>query len=146
VTVIHALLFGLHSGSVIITSLKDILRTEGFKGLYRGLSSTLVALLLLMIFFGPVTWHHQRRPLRPRLGLQNKKGPPGVGRRSLLLRSSQSSVCKERREREGERARENNRFCPNDFLYSLLYPCMLYVHFAPVKHKAQWRRLISSLT
>jgi hypothetical protein len=31
-------------------------------------------------------------------------------------------------------------------LYSLLYPCMLYVYFAPVKHKAQWGRLIPSLT
>jgi hypothetical protein len=84
--------------------------------------------------------------LRLCLGLQNKKDPPGVGRRSLLRRSSQSSVCMKRRERERERARENNRFCPNNFLYSLLYPCMLYVYFAPVKHKAQWRRLISSLT
>lgn len=44
-TIIHAFLFGIHSGSVIVTSLKDILRTEGFKGLYRGLSPTIVALL-----------------------------------------------------------------------------------------------------
>jgi hypothetical protein len=58
---------------------------------------------LLMQFFGPVTWHHQRRPFRPRLGLQNKKSPPGVVRRNLLQRSSQSSVCIERRERERER-------------------------------------------
>jgi hypothetical protein len=75
------------------------------------------------------------------LGLQNKKGPSGVGRRSLRRRSSQSSVYMKRRERE----RENDR-SPKWFLYSLLYPCMLYVHFALVKHKAQWGRLISSLT
>lgn len=32
-------------GSVIVTSLQNIIRTEGFKGLYRGLSPTLAALL-----------------------------------------------------------------------------------------------------
>ncbi|XP_028073272.1 nicotinamide adenine dinucleotide transporter 2, mitochondrial-like isoform X1 [Camellia sinensis] len=32
-------------GSIIITSLQNIIRTEGLKGLYRGLSPTLVALL-----------------------------------------------------------------------------------------------------
>lgn len=32
-------------GSVIVTSLQNIIRTEGFKGLYRGLSPTLTALL-----------------------------------------------------------------------------------------------------
>jgi hypothetical protein len=64
---------------------------------------------VLMQFFGPVTWHHQRRPLRPRLGLQNQKGPPGVGRRGLLRRSSQSSVYIEKREREREREREISR-------------------------------------
>ncbi|KAK2974691.1 hypothetical protein RJ640_021906 [Escallonia rubra] len=32
-------------GSVIVTSLQNIIRTEGLKGLYRGLSPTLVALL-----------------------------------------------------------------------------------------------------
>uniref|UniRef100_A0A2N9FPW9 Mitochondrial carrier protein n=1 Tax=Fagus sylvatica TaxID=28930 RepID=A0A2N9FPW9_FAGSY len=35
----------VHRGSIIVTSLQDILRTEGVKGLYRGLSPTLVALL-----------------------------------------------------------------------------------------------------
>lgn len=43
--VICVFLFGGHSGSIIIASLKDILRTEGFKGMYRGLSPTIVALL-----------------------------------------------------------------------------------------------------
>jgi hypothetical protein len=55
--------------------------------------------------FGPVTWHHQRRPLRPRLGLQNKKDPPEVGRRSLLRRLSQSSVCMKWRERVSSRGK-----------------------------------------
>ncbi|XP_055809666.1 nicotinamide adenine dinucleotide transporter 2, mitochondrial [Solanum dulcamara] len=32
-------------GSVIVTSLQNIIRTEGFRGLYRGLSPTLTALL-----------------------------------------------------------------------------------------------------
>nr|GMD70298.1 nicotinamide adenine dinucleotide transporter 2, mitochondrial isoform X2 [Ipomoea batatas] len=34
-----------HRGSVIITSFQHIVRTDGFRGLYRGLSPTLVALL-----------------------------------------------------------------------------------------------------
>ncbi|XP_027098104.2 nicotinamide adenine dinucleotide transporter 1, chloroplastic-like isoform X1 [Coffea arabica] len=34
-----------HRGSVIITSLQNIVRNEGFRGLYRGLSPTLAALL-----------------------------------------------------------------------------------------------------
>lgn len=37
--------FGQQAGSVIVTSLQNIIRTEGFKGLYRGLSPTLAALL-----------------------------------------------------------------------------------------------------
>lgn len=37
--------FGQQAGSVIVTSLQNILRTEGFRGLYRGLSPTLAALL-----------------------------------------------------------------------------------------------------
>jgi len=36
-------------------------------------------------------------------GLQNKKDPPGVGRRSLLRRSSQSNVYVKRGEEERER-------------------------------------------
>jgi hypothetical protein len=40
--------------------------------------------------------------LRLELGLQNKKGSPGVGRRSLLRRSSQSSVSYGKRARERE--------------------------------------------
>jgi hypothetical protein len=48
------------------------------------------------------------------------------------------------RERERERKRELERIIdPNT---QFLYPCMLYVYFAPVNHKAQRRRLISSLT
>jgi hypothetical protein len=65
-----------------------------------------IASKLLMQFFGPVTWHHQERPLRPCLSLQNKKGLPGVGPRGLLRRSSQSSAYLEKRERERERERE----------------------------------------
>uniref|UniRef100_A0A5B7ANZ7 Uncharacterized protein n=1 Tax=Davidia involucrata TaxID=16924 RepID=A0A5B7ANZ7_DAVIN len=34
-----------HKGSIIITSLQNIIRTEGVKGMYRGLSPTLTALL-----------------------------------------------------------------------------------------------------
>ncbi|GAB2228565.1 hypothetical protein Droror1_Dr00022685 [Drosera rotundifolia] len=34
-----------HKGSVIITSMQHIIRTEGFRGLYRGLSPTILALL-----------------------------------------------------------------------------------------------------
>lgn len=35
----------LSPGSVIITSLQHIIKTEGLKGLYRGLSPTIIALL-----------------------------------------------------------------------------------------------------
>ena len=35
----------VYSGSVIITSLRNIVKTEGLRGLYRGLSPTIVALL-----------------------------------------------------------------------------------------------------
>ncbi|XP_060214787.1 nicotinamide adenine dinucleotide transporter 2, mitochondrial-like isoform X3 [Lycium barbarum] len=38
-------IFWQQTGSVIVTSLQNILRTEGFRGLYRGLSPTLTALL-----------------------------------------------------------------------------------------------------
>ncbi|XP_048318292.2 nicotinamide adenine dinucleotide transporter 1, chloroplastic [Ziziphus jujuba] len=41
---VHGLPSG-HGGSVIITSLQNIIKTEGLRGLYRGLSPTLVALL-----------------------------------------------------------------------------------------------------
>ncbi|KAK7310076.1 hypothetical protein RJT34_07309 [Clitoria ternatea] len=34
-----------HKGSVIITSLQNIVRNEGFRGMYRGLSPTILALL-----------------------------------------------------------------------------------------------------
>lgn len=37
--------FVLYPGSIIITSLQDIMRSEGFRGMYRGLSPTIVALL-----------------------------------------------------------------------------------------------------
>ncbi|KAG5521564.1 hypothetical protein RHGRI_033953 [Rhododendron griersonianum] len=43
-------------GSIIITSLRNIIQTEGVKGMYRGLTPTLVALLpnwaVSITFFG----------------------------------------------------------------------------------------------
>lgn len=39
------LFFHICSGSIVVTSLKNIIRNEGFKGLYRGLSPTIIALL-----------------------------------------------------------------------------------------------------
>ncbi|KAJ8769830.1 hypothetical protein K2173_008238 [Erythroxylum novogranatense] len=42
---VHGLPEGTNSGSVIITSLQNIVRVEGFRGLYRGLSPTILALL-----------------------------------------------------------------------------------------------------
>jgi len=63
--------------------------------------------------------------------------PAGGGRRSLLRRSSQSSVCKKS---------ENNELPFNNFYTPFLYPYVLYVSFTPVKHKAPCRRLISFLT
>jgi len=44
-TILCALPFPPCSGSIIISSLQHIVKTEGFKGLYRGLSPTIMALL-----------------------------------------------------------------------------------------------------
>uniref|UniRef100_A0A2P2LC15 Mitochondrial substrate carrier family protein W n=1 Tax=Rhizophora mucronata TaxID=61149 RepID=A0A2P2LC15_RHIMU len=38
-------MFSSRSGSIIITSLQNIIKNEGFRGLYRGLSPTILALL-----------------------------------------------------------------------------------------------------
>jgi len=51
--------------------------------------------------------------------------------------------------RRGEREREiseNNELLFNNFYTPFLYPCVLYVSFTPVKHRAPCGRLISSLT
>ncbi|GAB2280038.1 Nicotinamide adenine dinucleotide transporter 2, mitochondrial [Dionaea muscipula] len=45
---VHALpdaAYSGHKGSIIVTSLQNIIRKEGFRGLYRGLSPTILALL-----------------------------------------------------------------------------------------------------
>lgn len=41
----NALMFWQQTGSVIITSLENIIKTEGVRGMYRGLSPTILALL-----------------------------------------------------------------------------------------------------
>jgi len=53
-----------------------------------------------------------------------------------------SAKCLYREERKRERERERVIIDHAQ----IIYPCMLYVHFAPVKHKAQWGRLIHPLT
>lgn len=37
--------FPLKSGSLIVSILEQIIKTEGFRGMYRGLSPTILALL-----------------------------------------------------------------------------------------------------
>ncbi|KMT08234.1 hypothetical protein BVRB_6g142510 [Beta vulgaris subsp. vulgaris] len=44
-------------GSIIITSLQDIVKKEGFRGLYRGLSPTILALLPTWAVYFPVYEH-----------------------------------------------------------------------------------------
>jgi hypothetical protein len=74
--------------------------------------------------------------------------PAGGGRRSLLRRSSQSSIYMKRgdREREWERVHEDQKSPCQVVLIAFLYPCMLNVRFTLVKYTVQWGRLISSLT
>ncbi|CAN1788392.1 Nicotinamide adenine dinucleotide transporter 2, mitochondrial [Linum perenne] len=45
IVVLYALLYHLCSGSAIIAILQNIVKTDGFRGLYRGLSPTILAIL-----------------------------------------------------------------------------------------------------
>jgi hypothetical protein len=91
--------------------------------------------------FFPVTWHHQRRPFARVLTCKTVKTRRSWPAEPPPTVKSVKCLKKGERERELEK-----KFVSNRFLYPLLYPCMLYIHFAPVKHNAPCRRLISSLT
>ncbi|CAN1133229.1 Nicotinamide adenine dinucleotide transporter 2, mitochondrial [Linum perenne] len=43
--ILYALLYHICSGSAIISILQNVVKTEGFRGLYRGLSPTILAIL-----------------------------------------------------------------------------------------------------
>lgn len=105
----------------------------------------LARILIVDAIFGPVTWHDQRRPLCPRHDLQNKKGPPGVGRLSLLRRSSQSNISY----RE-ERKREWSKTLPKWFFVLPFYTPMCYMSVLPLSstrsHVDVWYLLWLDLT
>jgi len=65
----------------------------------------------------------------PRVGLQNRKDPPGVGRRSLLQRSSQSSIYVKRGDRE---ISENNENYPLIIFILPFYTPMCYMSLLPL--------------
>jgi hypothetical protein len=94
--------------------------------------------------FCPVTWHHQRRPFARVLACKTVKTRRGWPAEPPL--TVKSVKCLKKGERERKRESWKKKSVSNRFLYPLLYPCMLYVHFAPIKHNAPCRRLISSLT
>jgi hypothetical protein len=56
-TSLNSSFFGFDAGSVVVGTLRQILKDEGFRGLYRGLSPTIFALVpnwavsLLFIMF-----------------------------------------------------------------------------------------------
>jgi hypothetical protein len=99
---------------------------------------------MLMQIFCLVMWRHQRRPFVWNLACKTRKARRGLaGGASSDDQVSQVFLM----EREPERgSSENNQLPFYNFYTPFLYPCVLYVSFTPVKHKAPCRRLISSLT